>query len=547
MESTRDNCIRSCSNWCRELPYHPGLLRSKKAILVLVWSLGIHLLYILFIVNPAELEYSYIISGLIYGILLVFYPLSGWIADVYITRFRAMFIGLWAVVVGSFIATIMRFIWSPIELVGLSIVAIGQALFEVNAIQFGLDQLQTYSTNHHQAYIYWFYWTMNFGHFFYGIPYCGFRTIYSALTSTQIVNTVISGVEILFLSVISFIVCGWRKKFNHHSVGFHPFTRIIKIVCYSCKKKMTKKTSGLQYDSTNGEMPFCLDRAKERFGGPFQTEQVEDTKVFFYILFLLLPLSVVYYINESYTLRRQFQNETFAINPIPYNKCLLTEIPNWPRSLLAVLGLPVFILVFQRLFNRINHDSKLLVTMGVGVGVGLLGIISLFGIQMYVRIQRVLYSNDTYQQITNNITECYSDDILNFNWLFITEVLNGLSFVLVFATALEFICAQAPYRVKGFLIGIWFSFQGLDRILISIQQFFQYDCKFTYFIVKGFFTVGMVILYIYAAKQYTYRCRQDRNLRVILDEYFAIERPYREIEREHTMSENYESQNILSY
>ena len=41
--------------------------------------------------------------------------------------------------------------------------------------------------------------------------------------------------------------------------------------------------------------------------------------------------------------------------------------------------------------------------------------------------------------------------------LIIPQILQGLSYLLVFLTALEFICAQAPLRLKGLLIGIWYG------------------------------------------------------------------------------------------
>ena len=46
---------------------------------------------------------------------------------------------------------------------------------------------------------------------------------------------------------------------------------------------------------------------------------------------------------------------------------------------------------------------------------------------------------------------------LIFLLLIIPYVLHGLAYLLVFMTALEFICAQAPLRLKGILIGIWYA------------------------------------------------------------------------------------------
>ena len=165
-------CPSSCS-----IPKIHGVLESKKATLVLIWSAIIHLFYILYLVNPSDKKYT--IAGAIFGFLLILYPLSGWIADAFLTRFWTMFIGQILVIIGSFLTTILRFYTSAsVQLIGLVISASGQALFEVNAIQFGLDQMQIYSTDNYRYYVYWYYWTMELGHFLYGTFVCIGRYVY---------------------------------------------------------------------------------------------------------------------------------------------------------------------------------------------------------------------------------------------------------------------------------------------------------------------------------------------------------------------------------
>ena len=58
--------------------------------------------------------------------------------------------------------------------------------------------------------------------------------------------------------------------------------------------------------------------------------------------------------------------------------------------------------------------------------------------------------------LTDNQFFCNENDT-PFFLLLIPSVLQGLSFLLVFMTALEFICAQAPFRLKGLLIGLWYE------------------------------------------------------------------------------------------
>lgn len=510
-QNMKSTCMENCHS-----PVIRGVVRSKKATLVLLWSTAIHFYYILSFVNPFNVPYVHIYTTVIFGVLLLLYPLSGWLADVYLTRYRAMFIGLCFVITGSCISTIVRFPYHQIELLGFIIAAIGQAFFEVNAIQFGLDQLETYSTENHKAFIYWFYWTIEIGHFLYGITVCSARQFYDHELGFNIATTIFSIIQIIALIAIGIQVCLWRNKFNQHPTGFHPFKLIFQILNYTRKKRISRHYSAFQY--TDNEVATCLDRAKFKYGGPFSTEQVEDVKVFFYLLFILVPLSVVYYTDELYTVSKQF--ESLSLNDtVDYGKCLLTEVPNWIRSTLAVLLLPIYILFISQALNKITHHSWLLWRLGIGLSFTFVAIIALFGIQLYITLESI--SNNTY--ITSyDGSSCYVGDKVNFNWLIIPEFFNSLSYVVVFSTTLEFICAQSPYSIKGFLIGIWFAFQGFDIILLSIQQTFYLDCYFGYYIGKGLIMTGFIILYIYAAKQYRYRKRQDKDVRAILEDYYTI-------------------------
>ena len=51
---------------------------------------------------------------------------------------------------------------------------------------------------------------------------------------------------------------------------------------------------------------------------------------------------------------------------------------------------------------------------------------------------------------------------LNVNSLLLPQTLFGMSGYLRMSSINEFIAAQAPYALRGFLIGLWYSFMGLS-------------------------------------------------------------------------------------
>ena len=59
--------------------------------------------------------------------------------------------------------------------------------------------------------------------------------------------------------------------------------------------------------------------------------------------------------------------------------------------------------------------------------------------------------------------------------IIIPNVLEGFAFLLVFMTILEFICAQAPLRLKGLLIGIWYALLAVDYLAVGISEIFLID------------------------------------------------------------------------
>ena len=112
------------------------------------------------------------------GIMYLSYPLLGHLADVYLTRYRALKVSLVTISGSQLILTFLILINFCVRLYGsrvleyqasLAIVIpgcltiIGIGLFEANVIQFGLDQLLEASTPELIKFIHWYYWSRSVG------------------------------------------------------------------------------------------------------------------------------------------------------------------------------------------------------------------------------------------------------------------------------------------------------------------------------------------------------------------------------------------------
>ena len=105
----------------------------------------------------------------------------------------------------------------------------------------------------------------------------------------------------------------------------------------------------------------------------------------------------------------------------------------------------------------------------------------------------------------------------------------------MFMTALEFICAQAPLRLKGLLIGVWYAFLAIKVLIIESSDIYTItNTTWTIFhSVKTFLILILLAVYVCVAKRYRYRQRDE-----VVNEQYLIEEIY---ERELALAEQSES------
>ena len=134
---------------------------------------------------------------------------------------------------------------------------------------------------------------------------------------------------------------------------------------------------------------------------------------------------------------------------------------------------------------------------------------------------------------------------LNMHWaiLLLPSLLLGVGPLLVITTTLEFISAQSPQSMKGFLIGIYFAIRGLFQVLNSIiiipfslkhpwasGEMLEHppvtNCGFVYLLFTC--VVGLIglISFSVAAKKYKYRERNEglfrqQNVEEVYERYIS--------------------------
>ena len=81
----------------------------------------------------------------------------------------------------------------------------------------------------------------------------------------------------------------WKHRWFYDQPGQrNPFKVVVKVLNFVRKHRYPLQRSAFTY--CDDESPSRLDIAKERYGGPFTTEQVEDVKTFLRIVVILLTI-----------------------------------------------------------------------------------------------------------------------------------------------------------------------------------------------------------------------------------------------------------------
>ena len=207
------------------------------------------------------------------GLLLLSYPLLGYIADVCLTRYRTLKCSFIFLIVGCTIGlltassnTILKVfntkqsISENASIVGISIIGIlittGVGLFEANALQFGLDQLLEAPTLKLISFIHWYYWTHNV------VQLVAMYLMTSSLVIDSSINhlpqheglfiknaLVFTVVAILGLAAVGSLVLLHKSKRHLYILraGLNPFKNIYKVLKYSWNHKVPEHRSAFTY------------------------------------------------------------------------------------------------------------------------------------------------------------------------------------------------------------------------------------------------------------------------------------------------------------
>ena len=491
------------------------------------------------------------------------YPLLGWMADVCFTRYKFVLFSFIIMILGSLVmavAAVSIMMLPQIRLALYSIPALtivicltGIGLFESTAIQFGMDQMLEASSDELSTFIHWYYWSKQLGNLVIGyVAYAVLFYVHHCLIKLQELNGLViktanivalfsSGLQLVCASTGLGLLVYCKRYLNIDRTGDHPLKLIYQVLRYAWKHKCSENRSAFTY--WEEDIPPRIDLGKSKYGGPFTTEEVEDTKTFLRILVLFMSLLGFHLSGHGYSLSSQltkrqcFSSFAAGFAADPMNSMLI----------MIFIGVPLYQLM-------IRYCKKCVPNMLKRMGLGLL--CCLVKVLAEITIHGTMSNRPACKNLTGNpILSCLfvivqfnvngtCSGIHNYCHLYnlpflltiVPNVLQGFAFLLVFMTTLEFICAQAPLRLKGLLIGIWYASAAVYYLPVRISDLFVTSVTSWEVLheVKAFLIFLSLMLFLCVSKWYRYRLRDE-----VVNEQFLVEEIY---ERQISQAEEYESE-----
>ena len=488
-------------------------------------------------------------SFAVLGLLFLSYPLLGYIADVCLTRYRTIKCSFIFLIVGCTIGLLTSFVtvvvsctkhelhpYNNIINIVVAIAAFmiitGVGLFEANAIQFGLDQLLEAPTPKLIAFIHWYYWTYNavqlvVMHIMVGwIVIRDTKLKYHSCTRDNLLFAIVA---ILGLAAVSSLVLLHKSKPHLYilNAGLNPFKNIYKVLKYSWNHKVPQHRSAFTYWEEN--IPRRIDLGKNKYGGPFTNEEVEDTKTFLRILPLLLCLFGYHLAGDGYSAPDQLQRTSCPSIPV---LLLIVHNPLHISTLVVVVGIPLYRLIINKC-SRYIKKVRMLTKMWIGLYLSLVQVVLYIIVvinhdskywSQYSSIACVLtnYPSDVFSPGAvcskirlklPNISCDFADNPVDnaYLWFIIPQLLNGLSSLLVSMTVFEFICAQAPRTTQGLLIGLWYATFSIRYLLVGLIDSLLME-KTSWLIFEGvkvFLILVSLVLFSCVSRRYRYRQRDE--------------------------------------
>ncbi len=533
---------------CWSTQFYSFWTKHKAVLWILSWQMVNSLMYHLtldpsFILTITDSIIPRVILT-IEATIAILSPIAGYVADMKYGQYKVLkvstqfmiafefFILLFWILISSIANTTDYKLHIFISCLSISIVGylVGRVLFITNIVQFGIEQLRDDPTFKSDFYLVMVLFADQLTELL--IKTCksqfNFRrklhnNIISISNGSIIAFDVCFSVSVVISVIILFLVEKYSSIFEHHNSKGNPYKLVYGVISFAIKHKKPIRRSAFTY--CDDERPSRLDFGKQRYGGPFTTEQVEDVKVMINIVKVLIavcPYFLLEFTGNTVLAQYRLNKELYTSNFL--HRMILEN---------ATLS-PIIVTIFILFFFVIIRPFICKYTVSILKRIGASLIIGIF--MQLIMIVCGIFSRDKHYSLGDS---CLIVNISSIGYLNVTipqfllptllQVCLAFSQMLFYIAVWQFICCQSPRYMKGLLFGLYYFSRAVLRLIsiillrFSLNKNFKYGCAFNYLII--YFVIGVItlILFVITAHKYRYRKREDIcNVYQYAENYYAF-------------------------
>ena len=526
------NARRVCS-------YPIVCIKSKGAILM-IW-VSTTLFFYMSYVDPKNLKINqvlynqYFLFVYLALILRIFFPLFGWIADAWIGRYRAILYGLYSLIIGCvfFTGAVVTDEFNPLVSQIFFYVcgvfnALGIAAIYANILPFITDQMIGASGDELSAAVHWWFWSLQFPFILLIYSDCELKNTFPVILLLILIFVSFSGLTIALSSL--FLCQHWLDKTPQIT---NPIKHIAKVLNYARKNKYPRNRSALTY--WEQDIPSRLDLGKDKYGGPFSEEEVENIKT----TLRLIPVMFICAMRGMVVDMSYEQQSHMTVNNDSIFTCFFSDHYKLFYQMLT-FGIPLYHFIIRPIIKKTTkYTPSMLTIIGAGLFIQVLGPVGMVVIDTIGHLQ------------TPNVTCMFNDNInevmsLNYYWIIIPLTLRVIGSIFCVIVIIEFVIAQSPYEMKGFLLGLLFAFDGIAKLIgYNLYRPFQFlpasipiSCGFYFHLTQTLLLLLLFVVFYILSKHYKLRVRNNPvNIHMIADTHITAyinqeEEYYRESDEE---------------
>ena len=397
--------------------------------------------------------------------------------------------------------------------------------FRGTVLQFGLDQLPDASSDELSSLIHWYVWT----DVVIGVP---LLTPNNEVCIILLVISMVISVGMLILGIsLHKGVCGWNIKFTCEPPSGSPYRNVLQVLRFAKNHTTPLQRSAFTY--WEADLPSRMDLGKDKYGGPFTNEQVEDVKTLFRLLRSLVCILLMYFV-ITISLQEAFELHLGREQQISYSYTPTGTIYAITFGYVTmILLIPLHELVLQPLLgNRYLPNMMTKIKMAA----------ILFSASLVTNliIDSVGHSREDVQCMfsayfgdkrpSGQLQAIYITPLA----LILPALMTHLAYIILQTTRFEFSISQAPYPMRGMVIGLNYFLSGVYILLgIGYDQIIHlpslsslpggYSCCSLYYTIGAIICLSATVLIFVATYRYKYWERSEViNEYQFIDNYYSI-------------------------